>query len=184
MSAHVLHSVSGVQKDIIPVTRCLVSVSDKSNLIPLIQTLVSINPSIQILSTGGTAKALRDAGFNVTDVSDYTQSPEILDGRVKTLHPKVHGGLLAVRGNEKHEREMKENGIGEIDLVIMNLYPFKQTVQSGADFHTCIENIDIGGPSMLRSSAKNHNYVAILSSPSQYDRFIQEVTVNKGSSLK
>jgi len=106
MAAHVLHSVAGVEKDIIPLTRCLVSVSDKTNLVPLIQALITHSPSLHILSTGGTAKALRDAGFSVTVVSDYTQSPEILDGRVKTLHPKVHGGLLAVRGNEKHETEM------------------------------------------------------------------------------
>lgn len=123
--AHILSSVSGAQLDDIKIQRALLSVSDKTGLIDLARQLVANN--VQLLSTGGTAKALRDAGFSVIDVSEYTGAPEILDGRVKTLHPKVHGGLLAVRGNPKHEQEMGENGIGKIDLVVMNLYAFEAT---------------------------------------------------------
>jgi phosphoribosylaminoimidazolecarboxamide formyltransferase / IMP cyclohydrolase len=177
--AHILSSVSGADLDRIPIRRALLSVSDKSGLLDLARTLASFN--VELLSTGGTAKAMRDAGLTVIDVSDYTGSPEILDGRVKTLHPKVHGGLLGVRGNPKHEQEMTENNIGKIDLVVMNLYPFTQTVASGADFNMCIENIDIGGPSMLRSSAKNHKYVSILCQPNQYDGFLAELNAQQGS---
>lgn len=147
-------------------------------MLELAQALTS--HGVELLSTGGTAKAIRDAGIAVIDVSDYTGSPEILDGRVKTLHPKVHGGLLAVRGNATHETQMVENDIKTIDLVVMNLYPFQQTVASGAVFETCIENIDIGGPSMLRSSAKNHAYVAIVTSPSQYSSLIDEMNEANG----
>ena len=138
---------------------------------------------VEILSTGGTAKAMRDAGLSVQDVSDYTGSKEILDGRVKTLHPMVHGGLLAVRGNSTHEQQMTENGIKPIDMVVMNLYAFDATVASGAAFDTCIENIDIGGPSMLRSSAKNHAYVTIATSPSQYVSIMEEMKANNGCTL-
>ncbi len=123
--AHILSSVSGAQLNEIKIQRALLSVSDKTGLIDLARQLVA--HEVQLLSTGGTAKALRDAGFSVTDVGAYTGAPEILDGRVKTLHPKVHGGLLAVRGNPKHEKEMEENGIGKIDLVVMNLYAFEAT---------------------------------------------------------
>lgn len=123
--AHILSSVEGVELDRVPIRRALLSVSDKSGLIGLAQLLASFN--VELLSTGGTAKAMRDAGLTVIDVSDYTGSPEILDGRVKTLHPKIHGGLLAVRGNPKHEEEMLANNIGPIDLVVMNLYPFEAT---------------------------------------------------------
>lgn len=177
--AHILSSVQGALLDVIPIKRALLSVSDKTGLIDLAKALASYG--VQLLSTGGTAKAMREAGLEVTDISDYTGSPEILDGRVKTLHPKVHGGLLAVRGNQKHEAEMAANGIGAIDLVVMNLYPFEATVASGAEFNMCVENIDIGGPSMLRSSAKNHAYVAILTNPEQYSSFLQEITSNNGS---
>ena len=149
---HVLSSVSGSNVDLIPVTRALLSVSDKTGLIELASYLASIG--VELLSTGGTAKAMRDAGLQVTDVSTYTGSPEIMDGRVKTLHPMIHGGLLGVRGNQKHEADMAANGIKPIDLVVINLYAFDATVASGAGFETCIENIDIGGPSMMRSSAK------------------------------
>jgi phosphoribosylaminoimidazolecarboxamide formyltransferase / IMP cyclohydrolase len=124
--AHILNAVGGVVADLIPVKRALISVSDKTRLIELATALSSAG--VALLSTGGTAKAIKSAGLEVIDVSDYTGSPEILDGRVKTLHPKVHGGLLGVRGNEKHEAEMTENGIDKIDLVIMNLYPFEATV--------------------------------------------------------
>jgi len=150
--AHVLASVGGASVDLQPITRALFSVSDKTGLIELASYLASIG--VEILSTGGTAKAIRDAGINVIDVSNYTGSPEIMDGRVKTLHPKIHGGLLGVRGNSKHETDMKENGIKPIDMVVINLYAFEATVSSGASFETCVENIDIGGPSMLRSSSK------------------------------
>ena len=177
--AHILASVAGSEVDLQPVRRALLSVSDKSGLLELAAVLASFN--VDLLSTGGTAKALKDAGFAVTDVSDYTGSPEILDGRVKTLHPMVHGGLLGVRGNAKHESEMSANGIKPIDLVVMNLYAFEATVASGSSFEACVENIDIGGPSMLRSSAKNHAYVAIVTNPSQYASLISELTANQGS---
>ena len=123
--AHILTSLEGSAVDLVPIKRALLSVSDKTGLIPLAQVLASFG--VEILSTGGTAKAMRDAGLTVIDVSDYTGSPEILDGRVKTLHPKVHGGLLAVRGNPKHDKECNDNQIGHIDLVVMNLYPFEST---------------------------------------------------------
>jgi phosphoribosylaminoimidazolecarboxamide formyltransferase/IMP cyclohydrolase len=177
--AHILSSLEGAKVDLQPVTRALLSVSDKNGLIELATILATYN--VELLSTGGTAKALRDAGFTVIDVSDYTGSPEILDGRVKTLHPKVHGGLLGVRGNPRHESEMAANDIRNIDLVVMNLYPFESTVASGAEFPQCIENIDIGGPSMLRSSAKNHAYVAIITSPVQYQTLIDEMKANNGA---
>ena len=123
---------------------------------------------MHLLSTGGTAKKLREAGLQVTDVSEYTGATECLDGRVKTLHPKVHGGLLAVRGNPKHEEEMAAQGMQNIDMTILNLYPFEATMKSGANFDQCIENIDIGGPSMMRSTAKNHAATTIVTNPDQY----------------
>lgn len=176
--AHILSSVSGAIIDLQPVRRALISVSDKTGLLDLARVLSSHN--VELLSTGGTAKTMRDAGHIVTDVSEYTGSQEILDGRVKTLHPLVHGGLLGVRGNAKHEAEMLANGIKPIDLVVMNLYLFEATVASGAAFENCVENIDIGGPSMLRSSAKNHAYVAIVTSPLQYESLIEELNSQQG----
>lgn len=125
MTSHILQSVQGQQLDLVQIRRALISVSDKSNILGLVEVLTSFN--IEILSTGGTANTIRDAGFMVKDVGDYTGSPEILDGRVKTLHPKVHGGLLYVRGNTKHESDILQNGIEPIDLVVMNLYPFERT---------------------------------------------------------
>jgi len=174
--AHILGSVSGNVVDLQPIKRALLSVSDKTGLIELASYLSS--NGVELLSTGGTAKAMRAAGLTVIDVSDYTGSPEIMDGRVKTLHPMIHGGLLGVRGNEKHEADMALNGIKPIDLVVLNLYAFEATVASGAPFETCVENIDIGGPSMLRSSAKNHAYVAIVTSSSQYPAFLNELKSN------
>ena len=165
--AHILSAVSGTQADVVPVTRALISVSDKSGIVDLCTYLHS--RGVELLSTGGTAKALRDAGLPCVDVSEYTGSPECLDGRVKTLHPKVHGGLLGVRGNPRHERDMRDNGIGLIDMTVLNLYPFEATVKSGASFDQCIENVDIGGPSMLRSTAKNHAFTTIVTCPTQYD---------------
>ncbi|KAJ1444943.1 cytidine deaminase-like protein [Pelagophyceae sp. CCMP2097] len=164
--AHVISSVQGTAVDVVPIRRALLSVSDKTGVIELGQALAA--QGVELLSTGGTAAALRGAGLKVTDVSDFTGLPEMLDGRVKTLHPKVHGGLLYVRGNATHEREAAEAGILAIDLVVLNLYAFEATVAKGSDFATCVENVDIGGPSMLRSSAKNHAYVTIATSPQQY----------------
>lgn len=180
--AHILSAVSGTETDIVPITRALISVSDKTDIVKLGTFLSSKN--VELLSTGGTAKKLRDAGLTVIDVSEYTQSPECLDGRVKTLHPKVHGGLLGVRGNPKHEEDMKKLGIGKIDMTILNLYPFEQTVKSGAVFEQCIENIDIGGPSMLRSTAKNHNYTTIVTSPDQYQEVMDVIEAKGGTTLE
>jgi len=150
----------------IPIKRALLSVSDKTGLVELGQALAA--KGVELVSTGGTAKALRDAGLTVRDVSELTGFPEMMDGRVKTLHPKVHGGLLAVRDNPEHAAAMAEHAIGAIDLVVVNLYPFAQTVAKGAARDEIIENIDIGGPSMVRSAAKNHDYVAIVTDPADY----------------
>jgi phosphoribosylaminoimidazolecarboxamide formyltransferase / IMP cyclohydrolase len=152
--------------DQIKISRALLSVSDKTGIVELATALAA--QGVELVSTGGTATALRDAGLTVRDISDLTGFPEMMDGRVKTLHPKVHGGLLAVRGNAEHEASMAEHEIGPIDLVVVNLYPFAQTVARGADRETIIENIDIGGPSMVRSAAKNHESVAILTDPADY----------------
>jgi phosphoribosylaminoimidazolecarboxamide formyltransferase/IMP cyclohydrolase len=150
----------------IPIKRALLSVSDKTGIVELSQALAA--KGVELVSTGGTAKALRDAGLDVRDVSDLTGFPEMMDGRVKTLHPMVHGGLLAVRDDPEHAAAMAEHAIGAIDLVVVNLYPFEATVARGADRDTVIENIDIGGPSMVRSAAKNHAYVAIVTDPADY----------------
>lgn len=144
----------------------LLSVSDKTGIVEFAQFLASQN--IALLSTGGTAKALKDAGLNVTDVSDITGFPEIMDGRVKTLHPKVHGGLLGRRDVPSHQQAMEEHDIAPIDMIVVNLYPFEATVEKGANFETCIENIDIGGPSMIRSAAKNHHDVVVITDHSHY----------------
>jgi phosphoribosylaminoimidazolecarboxamide formyltransferase/IMP cyclohydrolase len=151
----------------ISIKRALLSVSDKTGIVELSQALAA--KGVELVSTGGTAKALRDAGLAVRDVSDLTGFPEMMDGRVKTLHPMVHGGLLAVRDDPEHAAAMAEHAIGAIDLVVVNLYPFEATVARGADRDTVIENIDIGGPSMVRSAAKNHAYVAIVTDPADYD---------------
>ncbi|MBB3473738.1 bifunctional phosphoribosylaminoimidazolecarboxamide formyltransferase/IMP cyclohydrolase [Sphingomonas sp. BK345] len=151
---------------IIPIRRALLSVSDKSGIVDLATALAA--RGIELVSTGGTAKALRDAGLDVCDISDLTGFPEMMDGRVKTLHPKVHGGLLAVRDDAAHAEAMREHDIGAIDLVVVNLYPFEQTVAKGAGRDEVVENIDIGGPSMVRSAAKNHAYVAIVTDPADY----------------
>src|SRR5437868_7516713 len=152
--------------DRVPVRRALISLSDKSGLDWLPAGLA--RHGVEIVSTGGTAAKLRGHGADVRDVSDLTGFPEMMDGRVKTLHPKVHGGLLGVRDNPEHAAAMAEHGIAPIDLVVVNLYPFLSTVMSGADRDMVIENIDIGGPSMVRSAAKNHAYVAIVTDPADY----------------
>ncbi|AOH83556.1 bifunctional phosphoribosylaminoimidazolecarboxamide formyltransferase/inosine monophosphate cyclohydrolase [Sphingomonas panacis] len=150
----------------IPIRRALLSVSDKTGIVDLGKALAKAG--VELVSTGGTAKALRDAGLDVRDISDLTGFPEMMDGRVKTLHPKVHGGLLAVRDDAAHVASMKEHDIGAIDLVVVNLYPFEATVAKGAERDEVIENIDIGGPSMVRSAAKNHAFVAIVTDPADY----------------
>ncbi|HEX8526660.1 bifunctional phosphoribosylaminoimidazolecarboxamide formyltransferase/IMP cyclohydrolase [Allosphingosinicella sp.] len=165
--------------DQIKIARALLSVSDKSGLIPLGQALA--RHGVELVSTGGTARALRESGLEVRDVSDLTGFPEMMDGRVKTLHPKVHGGLLAVRDDSAHRRAMAEHGIGAIDLVVVNLYPFAQTVARGATRDEIIENIDIGGPSMVRSAAKNHAFVACLTDPTDYSELIEALDGNDGT---
>src|SRR5258708_29043796 len=149
------------------VRRALLSVSDKSGLVEFARALA--DQSIELISTGGTRKALAEAGLGVRDISELTGFPEMMDGRVKTLHPKVHGGLLALRDNEHHDAAMRAHGIQPIDLLVVSLYPFEATGAKGADFDTCIENIDIGGPAMIRAAAKNHADVAAVVDPSDYE---------------
>jgi phosphoribosylaminoimidazolecarboxamide formyltransferase/IMP cyclohydrolase len=165
--------------DLVPVRRALISLSDKTGTEELAAGLV--RHGVEIVSTGGTAAKLRESGANVRDISDLTGFPEMMDGRVKTLHPKVHGGLLGVRDNPDHAAAMTEHDIAPIDLVVVNLYPFLSTVMSGADRDTVIENIDIGGPSMVRSAAKNHQYVAIVTDPADYAALLAELDENGGS---
>ena len=164
--------------DAVKVTRALISVSDKTGLADLAQALD--RHGVEILSTGGTAKHLRDLGHVVKDVSDHTGFPEMMDGRVKTLHPKIHGGLLALRDHPEHAAAMTEHDIGPIDLVVVNLYPFAETVARGAGRDEVIENIDIGGPSMVRSAAKNHGYVAIATDVMDYPDVIAELDGSDG----
>ncbi|MBV7255351.1 bifunctional phosphoribosylaminoimidazolecarboxamide formyltransferase/IMP cyclohydrolase [Pacificimonas sp. WHA3] len=159
--------------DQVAVRRALLSVSDKTGLADFGRALAAAG--VELISTGGTAKALRDAGLTVADVADVTGFPEMMDGRVKTLHPAVHGGLLGVRGHPEHEAAMREHGIAPIDLVVVNLYPFAQTVARGAERDEIIENIDIGGPSMVRSAAKNHASVAIVTDPADYTEIAREI---------
>jgi len=160
------------------IKRALLSVSVKTGLVELGHALAARH--VELVSTGGTAKTLRDAGLAVKDISELTGFPEMMDGRVKTLHPKVHGGLLAVRDNPEHAASMKEHDIGAIDLVVVNLYPFAQTVMKGASRDEIIENIDIGGPSMVRSAAKNHAYVTIVTDPADYDNLVAELEESDG----
>jgi phosphoribosylaminoimidazolecarboxamide formyltransferase/IMP cyclohydrolase len=165
--------------DLVPVTRALLSVSEKAGLIDLAKALVARD--VELLSTGGTAAAIRDAGLPVRDVSEVTGFPEMMDGRVKTLHPKVHGGLLALRDDKGHVDALNTHEIGIIDLLVVNLYPFEETVAKGADYATCIENIDIGGPAMLRSAAKNHKFVNVLTDTQDYDALLAELEANDGA---
>jgi phosphoribosylaminoimidazolecarboxamide formyltransferase / IMP cyclohydrolase len=165
------------------IQRALISVSDKAGLIPFAQSLVQAG--IEIISTGGTARALRDAGLAVKDISEHTGFPEMLDGRVKTLHPKVHGGLLYIRGNVTHEAAVKEHDILPIDLVVVNLYPFEATVaKPDVSLHDAIENIDIGGPSMLRSAAKNHDSVTVIVDPVDYAEVSKQISENGNTTLE
>jgi phosphoribosylaminoimidazolecarboxamide formyltransferase/IMP cyclohydrolase len=168
--------------DIVPVRRALISLSDKGGIEELAAGLA--RHGVEIVSTGGTAAKLRESGAQVRDISDLTGFPEMMDGRVKTLHPKVHGGLLGVRDNPDHAAAMEEHGIAPIDLVVVNLYPFLNTVMSGADRDTIIENIDIGGPSMVRSAAKNHAYVAIVTDPADYSALLDQLDANGGTTFE
>src|SRR5258705_2929230 len=165
------------------IQRALLAVSDKSGLVALARSLATAG--VELISTGGTAKALREAGLKVTDLSAYTGFPEMLDGRVKTLHPKVHGGLLYIRGNATHEAAVKEHAITPIDLVVVNLYPFEATVaKPDVKLHDAIENIDIGGPSMLRSAAKNHDSVTVVVDPFDYSEVAKQISENGNTTLE
>ena len=165
------------------IQRALLSVSDKTGLVPFAQILAAAG--IELISTGGTAKTLREAGLTVKDISEHTGFPEMLDGRVKTLHPKVHGGLLFIRGNETHEATVKAHDIPPIDLVVVNLYPFEQTVaKPDVSLHEAIENIDIGGPSMLRSAAKNHDSVTVVVDPLDYDEVAKQISGSGDTTLE
>ena len=161
------------------IARALLSVSDKTGLADFAKTLKA--HGVEIVSTGGTAKLLRNAGIEVTDVAEVTGLPEMMDGRVKTLHPNIHGGLLAKRGEAAHEQALKDHAIPPIDLLVVNLYPFEETVQNGADFDTCIENIDIGGPALIRAAAKNHESVTVVVEPADYARVLDDMTAHKGA---
>jgi phosphoribosylaminoimidazolecarboxamide formyltransferase/IMP cyclohydrolase len=161
------------------IRRALISVSDKTGLIPFAEKLAKMG--VALISTGGTAKGLRDAGLKVTDVSEVTGFPEIMDGRVKTLHPKIHGGLLSVRDNKDHAAAMDAHGIEGIDLLVCNLYPFEETVARGASFAETIENIDVGGPAMIRAAAKNHEWLTVVVDPADYESVLAEMAAHKGS---
>ena len=167
--------------DQVIVRRALISVSDKTGLVEAARTLAALG--VELISTGGTRKAIADAGVAVKDISELTGFPEMMDGRVKTLHPVVHGGLLGVRDAPDHKAAMEAHGIGAIDLVYVNLYPFVQTVASGADFDTCIENIDIGGPAMVRSAAKNHGYVAVCTEIADMTEVLAELMTGGATTL-
>jgi len=165
------------------INRALISVTDKTGIVQFAKGLAA--KSIEILSTGGTAKVLREAGVMVTEVADYTGFPEMLDGRVKTLHPKIHGGILAVRGKSDHMAALKKNGIGTIDLVVVNLYRFEQAIErEGVTEDEAIENIDIGGPAMIRSAAKNFASVTVVTDPSDYENVLSEINENGDTSLE
>src|SRR6478609_1657592 len=173
------HDVSSPTPDLARIERALISVSDKEGLVELGKALAG--HGIEILSTGGSAKALREAGLKVVEVSDHTGFPEIMDGRVKTLQPAIHGGILARRTDAGHKKAMNDHKIAGIDLVVVNLYPFEATVARGADFATCVENIDIGGPALIRASAKNHDFVTVVVDPADYKAVLDELDTHKGA---
>ena len=163
------------------IKRALISVTNKEGVLEFARELASLG--VQILSTGGTARVLREGGLKVTDVSEYTGFPEMLDGRVKTLHPKIHGGLLGLRSNPDHVKTMKQHGIENIDLVVINLYPFKQAISKpGCTLEEAIENIDIGGPAMLRSAAKNNESVTVIIDPADYGKVLDDIRKTGGVS--
>ncbi len=155
------------------VKRALISVSDKSGIVDFAKRLAAAG--VELISTGGTARALREAGLTVKDVAEVTEFPEMMDGRIKTLHPRIHGGLLALRDDAGHRQSMSEHGIDGIELLVVNLYPFEETVAKGADFAECIENIDIGGPAMIRAAAKNHAFVGVVTDPDDYETVLSEI---------
>lgn len=164
----------------IKINRAILGVYDKAGIIEFAKVLRKYG--VEILSTGGTAKTLRGGDVEVKEVSDYTGFPEMMDGRVKTLHPKIHGGLLAVRDNEEHVKQAKANGVEFIDMVVVNLYPFEATIaKPNVTLDEAIENIDIGGPTMIRAAAKNYKYVAVVTDPSQYKEVLDEMEKNNGA---
>jgi len=161
------------------VTRAIVSVTDKTGIADFVKELAGLG--VEIISTGGTAKLLEEAGINVVGISDYTGSPEMLGGRVKTLHPRIHGGILGMREDDTHKKQMEENNILPIDMVVVNLYAFEDTIAKGCSLEEAIENIDIGGPTMLRSAAKNYNDVAVVTDPNDYSKILEEMKANDAS---
>ncbi len=162
-----------------PVRRAVISVTDKSGLVDFAKGLKELK--VHMLSTGGTARALREGGVEITEVSDYTGFPEMLDGRVKTLHPKIHGGILGIRDNDAHAKTMASHGIEPIDMVVVNLYAFAKTVERpGCTLEEAIENIDIGGPTLIRAAAKNNRHVAVVTDPADYPAILRELKENKG----
>ncbi len=165
--------------NLVPIGRALISVSDKTGLLELARALAAYGT--ELISTGGTAALLRTAGLKVRDVAEVTGFPEMMDGRVKTLHPAIHGGLLALRDDDEHLLAMAAHGIEPIDLLVVNLYPFEETVAKGADHATCIENIDIGGPAMIRAGAKNHHFVTVLTDPADYQALLDQMKVQGGA---
>src|ERR1700680_2716506 len=162
-----------------PIRRALLSVSDKTGLVPCARGLVA--RGVALISTGGTGRVLTEAGLPVTEVADVTGVPEMLDGRVKTLHPAIHGGLLARRDRPDHRATLAEHGIGEIDLLVANLYPFAATVASGAGRDDCVENFDIGGVALIRAAAKNHEFVTVVTNPADYDAVLGEMMAEGGA---
>jgi phosphoribosylaminoimidazolecarboxamide formyltransferase/IMP cyclohydrolase len=164
------------------IKRAVISVSNKSGLQELASFLK--NYSVEILSTGGTKKYLDGIGVNPTEVSAYTGFPEIMDGRVKTLHPKVHGGILNIRDNKEHQKAMESLNIKHIDMIVVNLYPFKEVISKGCTFEEAIENIDIGGPSMVRAAAKNFKYVTVVIDPDDYSRVMENMKANNGETTE
>ncbi len=167
----------------VEIKRALISVSNKEGVDTIAKFLT--DRGVEVLSTGGTAKLLREKGIPVTSVDSYTGHPEIMNGRVKSLHPKIHGGILALRDNENHVKDMEDNGIGGIDMVVVNLYPFRETIaKPDVTLADAIENIDIGGPTMVRSSAKNHRFVSIVVDPSDYATVMKDIEADGGVTLK
>lgn len=164
------------------IRRAIVSVSDKANLSDLALCLKEFN--VEILSTGGTKRYLDGIGVNPVEVSSYTGFPEIMDGRVKTLHPKVHGGILNIRDNAEHQAAMQAHNIKHIDMIVVNLYPFKEVISKGCTFEDAIENIDIGGPSMVRAAAKNFKFVTVVVDPEDYTRIIENMKTNNGETTE
>ena len=167
------------ETNLVPIGRALISVSDKTGLIEFARALDA--QGVELISTGGTAATLRGAGLKVRDVAEVTGFPEMMDGRVKTLHPMVHGALLALRDDDEHLLAMAAHGIEPIDLLVVNLYPFEATVAKGADYDTCIENIDIGGPAMIRAAAKNHKFVSVVTDPQDYTALLDEMAAHDGA---